>query len=69
MNKDLLHNGVKNIIYIKDYDTFHKIEVERSEEQINKLKELSLKTEEIFKEMYFYRIVMARMKKIKSIWK
>jgi hypothetical protein len=57
MNKDLLL--IDHINYFSD---------KRSEEQMKKLKELSLKTEKIYKEMLSYRIAMKRIKKIKKIW-
>jgi hypothetical protein len=57
MNKDLLL--IDHINYFSD---------KRSEYQMEKLKELSLKTEKIYKEMYSYRIALKRIKKIKKIW-
>jgi hypothetical protein len=57
LNKDLLL-----IDHINDFSD------KRSEEQMKKLKELSLKTEKIYKEMLSYRIAMKRIKKINKIW-
>jgi hypothetical protein len=36
---------------------------------MNKLKELSIKTDKIFKEMHSKRIVQRRIKKIIKVWK
>lgn len=57
MNKDLLL--IDHINYFSD---------KREEDQMRKLKELSLKTEKIFKEMRSQRIAQKRIKKIKKIW-
>lgn len=57
MNKDLLL--IDHINYLSD---------KRSEDQMRKLKELSLMTDKVFKEMYSYRIAQNRIKKIKKIW-
>jgi hypothetical protein len=57
MNKDLLL--IDHINYFSD---------KRSEDQMKTLRELSLKTEKIFKEMHSYRISQRRIKKIKNIW-
>ena len=54
MNKDLLL--IDHINYLSD---------KRSEDQMRKLKELSLMTDKVFKEMYSYRIAQNRIKKIK----
>ena len=40
----------------------------RDEGLMNRLKELNLKTEKIFKEMHSYRIAQKRVEKIKRIW-
>jgi hypothetical protein len=58
MNKDLLL--IDHINYLSD---------KRSEDQMNKLKELSIKTDEIFKEMHSRRIAQRRIKKIIKVWK
>ena len=57
MNKDLLL--IDHINYFSD---------KRSEYQMEKIKELSLMTDKVFKEMYSYRIAQKRIKKIKKIW-
>ena len=57
MNKDLLL--IDHINYLSD---------KRGEDQMKKLKELSLMTDKVFKEMYSYRIAQNRIKKIKKIW-
>ena len=58
MNKDLLL--IDHINYLSD---------KRGEDQMKKLKELSLMTDKVFKEMYSYRIAQKRIKKIKKIWR
>jgi predicted transcriptional regulator len=58
MNKDLLL--IDHINYLSD---------KRSEDQMNKLKELSIKTDKIFKEMHSRRIAQRRIKKIIKVWK
>lgn len=57
LNKDLLL--IDHINYLSD---------KRGEDQMKKLKELSLMTDKVFKEMYSYRIAQKRVKKIKKIW-
>jgi predicted transcriptional regulator len=58
MNKDLLL--IDHINYLSD---------KRSKYQMNKLKELSIKTDKIFKEMHSKRIAQRRIKKIIKVWK
>jgi|APGre2960657505_1045072.scaffolds.fasta_scaffold74219_2 hypothetical protein len=57
MNKDL--SLIDYMTYLSD---------KRGEDQIGKLKELSLMSDKVFKEMYSYRIAQKRVKKIKKIW-
>ena len=57
MNKDLLLIDHMNYLSNK-----------RGEDQMRKIKELSLMTDRVFKEMYSYRIAQNRIKKIKKIW-
>ncbi len=58
MNKDLLLiNHINSLMY------------KRSKDQMIKLKELSIKTDEIFKEMHSMRIAQRRIKKIIKVWK
>ena len=52
MNKDLLL--IDHINYLFD---------KKSEDQMKKIKELSIKTDKIFKEMYSKRIAQKRIKK------
>jgi hypothetical protein len=58
MDKDLLL--IDHINYLSD---------KRSKYQMNKLKELSIKTDKIFKEMHSKRIAQRRIKKIIKVWK
>lgn len=58
MNKDLLLiNHINSLMY------------KRSKDQMTKLKELSIKTDKIFKEMHSMRIAQRRIKKIIKVWK
>ena len=58
MNKDLLLiNHINSLMY------------KRGKDQMTKLKELSIKTDKIFKEMHSYRIAQRRIKKIIKVWK
>ena len=57
MNKDLLL--IDHMSYLSD---------KRDEDQMKKIKELSLMCDKVFKEMYSYRIAQNRIKKIKKIW-
>jgi hypothetical protein len=57
MDRDLI---IDHINYLSD---------NRSKYQMNKLKELSIKTDKIFKEMHSKRIHQKRIKKIKNLWK
>jgi len=58
MNKDLLLiNHINSLMY------------KRSKDQMIKLKELSIKTDKIFKEMHSYRIAQRRIKKMIKVWK
>jgi hypothetical protein len=58
MNKDLLLiNHINSLMY------------KRSKDQMIKLKELSIKTDKIFKEMHSRRIAQRRIKKIIKVWK
>jgi hypothetical protein len=41
----------------------------RGKDQMTKLKELSIKTDKIFKEMHSYRIAQRRIKKMIKVWK
>lgn len=58
MNKDLLLiNHINSLMY------------KRGKDQMTKLKELSIKTDKIFKEMHSRRIAQRRIKKIIKVWK
>ena len=58
MNKDLLLiNNINSLMY------------KRGKDQMTKLKELSIKTDKIFKEMHSYRIAQRRIKKMIKVWK
>jgi hypothetical protein len=58
MNKDLLLiNHINSLMY------------KRGKDQMTKLKELSIKTDKIFKEMHSYRIAQRRIKKMIKVWK
>jgi DNA-directed RNA polymerase subunit L len=59
MNKDIITLDHNSLLFHSDG---------RDEGLMNRLKELNLKTEKIFKEMHSYRIAQKRSKKIKRIW-
>jgi hypothetical protein len=58
----------ENIITL-DHVSLRYLSDKRSEDAMKKLKELSSKTDKIFKEMYSYRIAQERAEKIKRIWR
>ena len=59
MNKDIITLDHNSLLFHSDG---------RDEGLMNRLKELNLKTEKIFKEMHSYRIAQKRVEKIKRIW-
>ena len=59
MNENIITLDHVSLCYLSD---------KRSEDTMKKIKELSSKTEKIFKEMHSYRMAQGRLKKMRRIW-
>lgn len=59
MNENIITLDHVSLCYLSD---------KRSEDTMKKIKELSSKTDKVFKEMYSYRMAQGRLKKMRRIW-